>query len=267
MLFLYIFILGICIGSFLNVLIYRFPRSISTAGRSFCPNCKKKISWYDNIPLISFILLRGRCRHCHFPISWRYPIVELITGISTVLLFYGLWLPPLPGLEQAGALGIRNFMEIFTLFYLLFSIYALIVIFFTDLETEIIPDKVIYPAILLSFVYAILNYGFPVNEPLLSGLLAGLFFLVLFLITRGRGIGFGDIELALFMGLFLGFPKIIIALYSAFLTGAAAGVILVFRGKKTLKSHLPFGPFLVAGTVFALFFGQLLWEKLIKGFL
>ena len=131
---------GLLIGSFLNVLIYRLPRGLSfTKGRSFCPKCKKQINFSDNIPLMSFVLLKGRCRFCHSSISWRYPVVELTTGVLFVLAAQN----KLGRLGELRLLGVGDFL----LTILLFS--GLIVIFFIDLEHQIIPDEIIFPLIVL----------------------------------------------------------------------------------------------------------------------
>lgn len=252
----FFFFLGVSFGSFLNVLIYRLPNSLPLTGRSFCPKCKKKIAWYDNLPLLSFLVLAGRCRHCHSPISWQYPFVELVTGVLTVLSIKYL-------VFSSGSS--LNFYHLLSIIYYLLIIYALIVIFFIDLYHEIIPDEIVYPAIIITLIFSL--YPNILISNLISGFLAGLLFLILFLLTSGRGMGFGDFKLAVLMGLFLGYPKIIVALYLAFLTGAAIGVILILRGKKKLKSHIPFGPFLAGSTIFALFYGHLLWEKLIAALL
>ncbi|TSC53517.1 MAG: leader peptidase (prepilin peptidase) / N-methyltransferase [Microgenomates group bacterium LiPW_16] len=249
MFYFFSFLLGLAVGSFLNVLIYRLPHSLSLSGRSFCPKCKKKIFWQDNIPLLSFILLRGRCRFCHSPISWRYPLVELATGILTVY-----------SVQHTVHSG-ENLL--FTIYYLLL-IYALIVVFVSDLKYQIIPDQIVYPVFMMSFVYNfITNSQLLITNYLISALAAGLFFYLLFSITGGRGMGLGDVKLAALMGLFLGFPKIIIALYLAFLTGAIVGVILVLVKKKKFGEHIPFGPFLSAATIISLFFGKVIWEKLV----
>lgn len=243
-----IFLFGLCIGSFLNVLIYRLPHCLPITGRSFCPKCKKKISWYDNIPLLSFALLKGKCRHCHFPINWQYPVVELSTGflfLSTAIL--------LP--EENIKYQILNIKYFFTLFYYLTIISALIVVFFTDLKYQIVPDQVIYPTIGISLIRQLGLIGQEWNF-FLSGLGAGLFFLVLHLVTRQKGIGLGDVKLAILMGLVLGYPKIILSLYLAFLTGALIGVILILAKVKRFGEHIPFGPFLTSATLISLFWGD-----------
>lgn len=236
-----VFLLGLCVGSFLNALIDRIPRNESVfKGRSYCEKCNKKLGAFDLIPVLSFILLKGRCRYCHFPISFYYPVIELTTGILFVLS--SIFLPTFNF-----QLSIFNF----------FIISSLIVVFFTDLRYGIIPDKVLYPAIILSSVFLIFNSQLSTLNYLASALGAFLFLLILFLITRGRGMGFGDVKLVFLMGLILGFPKIIIALYLAFLTGALVSIILVIWGKKKLKGGIiPFGPFLVLGTLAAFFFGE-----------
>lgn len=241
------FVFGLCVGSFLNVLIYRLPRSLKITGRSFCPKCRKKILWYDNIPLLSFILLGGRCRFCQSPISWQYPLVELVSGLATVFITFHLRGVPQAQPHLGGVL-----------FYL-FITYALIVIFVSDLRYFIIPDQVVIPGIILLGVIRFVGglLGSPSGwEALLSAIGAAGFFAILVLVTRGKGMGWGDVKLVGFIGLILGFPKILVALELAFLTGAIAGVILVLLKRKTLKSQIPFGPFLSLGALLALIYGD-----------
>jgi len=238
--FLFVFVLGVCVGSFLNVLIYRLPRGLSLAGRSFCPQCRHKLAWRDNIPLLSFAFLGGRCRCCQRPISWQYPAVEFGTAVTTLLVFFHL-----AGAEVVASSPPR---WLSLAFYLLVT-YALIVIFVSDLKYQIIPDQIIYPAILLTALFLISQYPNILISYLLVGLGTAGFFLLLYLLTRGKGMGLGDVKLALLMGLLLGWPKILIALYFAFLTGAFVGVILILLGKKKFGQHIPFGPFLVGGTL------------------
>ncbi len=240
----FIFITGIVFGSFLNVLIYRLPHNLPLTGRSFCPKCKKKISWQDNIPLLSFVLLGGKCRSCRSPISWQYPLVELATGVLFVLTVIFLAKDNLS-----------------SIIYHLSILSVLIVVFFTDLKYGIIPDKITYPAIIISLIYIILNTQYLILNTSLSALGAAVFLAFLHLITRGRGMGLGDVKLAFLMGLLLGFPKIIVAFYLAFLTGAAVSLILVLIGKKKFGQTIPFGPFLVAGTLIAMFLGELIIKQ------
>lgn len=235
---LIVFLFGLCLGSFLNVVVYRLNHNLSPLkGRSFCPKCKKKIPWRDNIPLVSFIFLRGRCRFCHSPISWQYPLVELATGLATVFILY----------------FVADYLLV--IYYLLIT-YALIALFVSDLRYQTIPDEIVYPPILISFLHNI--YSTP--DALFSGIGASLFFLALVLVTRGKGMGVGDAKLAGLMGLVLGFPGIVVALMLAFLTGAIIGVILVLVGKKRFREHIPFGPFLTSATWISLFWGKTIWQ-------
>jgi len=246
---LFVFFFGTCIGSFLNVVVYRLNHNLSPLkGRSFCPKCKKKILWRDNIPLFSFIFLRGRCRFCHSPISWQYPLVELGTGAITYIVYRISYL-------AGGDI-------LFTIYYLLIT-YALIAVFVSDFRYQTIPDEVIYPAILISLLYTIRYMPYAI----LVGIGASLFFLALVMATRGQGMGMGDAKLAGLMGLVLGFPRIIVAMILAFLTGAIIGVILILLGKKRFKEHIPFGPFLTSATWISLFWGQIIWQFYLEKFL
>ncbi len=238
------FVLGSCVGSFLNVVVYRLNHGLSPLkGRSFCPKCKKKILWRDNLPLFSFLLLKGRCRSCHSPISWQYPLVELATGSLTLLMVYFSFL-----YLGASWLGV--------IYYLLIT-YALIALFVSDFLYQTIPDEIVYSATALALLWSVFAHQWP---SLLAGVGAAGFFLLLAVVTRGKGMGMGDVKLAGLMGLFLGFPEIVVALALAFLTGAFAGVILILIGKKRFGEHIPFGPFLVNATWISLFWGLAIWQ-------
>lgn len=256
--FLFVFLFGLIVGSFLNCVIYRFETGQGfLRGRSFCPHCKHKLSWQDLIPILSFLLLKGRCRCCQKRISWQYPLVEIATGLLFLLIF-----------NHALAGQVSNFQNLFTLAYYLIIVSFLIIIFVYDLKHYIIPDKVIFPAIGMVLVYNFISDLYfnhltikPFNHSLLfSGILAAfiaaIFFFSIFLISKGHWLGFGDVKLAFFMGLFLGFPNILAGLFLSFFIGAIISVALVLLKKKTLKSEVPFGPFLVAGTFLALFWGK-----------
>ncbi|MBU1149256.1 prepilin peptidase [Patescibacteria group bacterium] len=269
--FIIVFILGICVGSFLNVLVDRLPKNEPVVkGRSHCDKCKKTLQWRDLIPLLSFIFLKGKCRYCHARLSIYYPLVELATGflfsITTLFVFgHSQFLISNSKFLINPQSPITNYQLLITLIYYLFIISSLIVVFFADIKYGIIPDKVIFPAILVSFLYLILNTSYLILPYLFSALGAFLFFLFLFLITKGRGMGFGDVKLAFLMGLVLGFPGIIVSLYIAFLTGAAIGIILIlWRRKKVFGTTIPFGPFLVLGTFTTLFWGEKIFQKIIS---
>lgn len=262
-----IFFLGLIVGSFLNCVIYRLEINKSfIGGRSFCPHCKHILSWQDLIPVFSFFVLGGKCRYCKKPISYHYPLVELATAILFILIF---------NLQFT----IYNQFSIFHFFnficYLIITCF-LIVIFVYDLKHYIIPDKIIYPAITTAFLYRlfeILKFGFynldfkSLVNSVLSATLSSLFFLVIVLVSRGKWMGVGDVKLAFFMGLFLGWPKIFTALFSAFFIGAIVGLILIFLGKKRLSSEIPFGPFLIIGTFLSLFWGEKIIDLYLNLFL
>jgi len=235
----FLFLLGICVGSFINCLVYRLNNGLSPLwGRSICPKCNHKLAWRDNIPLLSFVLLRGKCRYCGKPISWQYPIVELITGLLAIIIFQ-----------------LSN-CELRIASYNLLIGWALLTIFVSDLVYQTIPDEIVYTTLFMVFMYLIFqSLNFLISNFLISLLVAG-FFYFLVLLTRGRGMGMGDVKLAGLMGLILGWPKILVALYLAFLTGALLGVILVLMGKKKPSSHIPFGPFLATATFISLFWGE-----------
>jgi len=241
-----VYIFGLIVGSFLNCVIYRLEEGESfLKGRSFCPDCKHTLSWQDLIPLLSFLILKGKCRYCQKPISRQYPLVELVTGILFLLIFNYTF----PNLLVTG--------------YWLLVTSFLIIIFVYDLKHYIIPDKIIYPAIIVSgiwyFVSGIflnLYTKYEILNTIYSAFGAAIFFLLIVLVSRGKWMGMGDVKLAFLMGLFLSSPKILVALFLAFFIGAIIGVGLVVSRKKTLKSEVPFGPFLVTGTFIALFWGE-----------
>ncbi len=226
-----VFILGAVLGSFLNVVIYRLPRkeSLLTPG-SRCPQCRTPIKPWDNVPLLSFVLLRGRCRACHRPIGWRYPVVELATALIVTLL----WTHTDTILTFAAA-------TIFTL--------ILLAIFFIDLDHQIVPNALSYPGLVLGLLLAIPQDRFV--DALLTAAGAGAFFLLIAIVSRG-GMGGGDIKLAAMMGAFLGWPAIAVALLLAFTLGAVAGVALIALRLRTRKDPIPFGPALAVGGMIAL---------------
>ena len=266
LIYFFIFLLGLAVGSFLNCIIYRLETGESfLKGRSYCLHCRHILNWPDLIPVFSFLILKGKCRYCSQKISWQYPLVELATAIIFLTLYYNFF----------------TMVNLLQFIFLLAISCFLIIIFVYDLKHYIIPDKIIYPAIAIALIYQLFRIwnlhplcGYPVSNfaphffksggsnfrmlanPLLSAILAGLFFLIIVLISRGKWMGVGDIKLAFLIGLILGFPKILVALFLAFLIGAIIGLGLIISGKRTLKSEVPFGPFLVSGTFIALFWGQ-----------
>lgn len=253
MIILIFFILGLIFGSFLNVLVYRLHTAEDLVwDRSRCPRCHHVIRWYDNIPVISFVLLRARCRDCREKISFQYPLVEIGTGCAFALVggyffkadVFASWGPVV---------------------YLLGVLFALIAIFVYDALYFEIPDIVLWPTVVwvlafsLFFSWNLLSFqGDFFNLPLFSRLLgaagAFLFFWLLAKGSREKWMGLGDAWLALLLGLILGWPRVLLALFLAFLIGSIYGIILILLGKYTMKSRVPFAPFLVVGTIITLFF-------------
>ncbi len=236
-----VFLFGTIVGSFLNCVIYRLEQGQSfLKGRSYCPFCKHTLSWQDLIPVLSFLFLKGKCRYCQKKISIQYPLVELSAGI----LFLFIYL-----ISRGPSSVIFNWMV---------SSF-LIIIFIYDFKHYIIPDKVIWPAIIIAgifnFQFSIFNEFSIFKFSILSAISAAAFFLLIVLVSRGKWMGVGDIKLAFLMGLFLGWPNILVALLSAFFIGAIIGTGLIVAGRKKLSSEVPFGPFLITGTFLAMLWG------------
>jgi prepilin signal peptidase PulO-like enzyme (type II secretory pathway) len=259
-----IFVFGLTIGSFLNCVIYRLEVGENIGGRSYCPNCKHTLAWQDLIPVLSFVFLKGKCRYCKEKISWQYPLVEISTALIFLQIynFSRLWRDPVFNMDfinsAAGQFSIFNFQTILNLVYLWVVASLLIIIFVFDLKHYIIPDKILLPAIAIALIFNFSAQGGPASgwQFLISAIGATAFFSIIYFISRGAWMGLGDVKLTFFMGLFLGFPNILAALFLAFFLGAIMGIGLMALKIKELKSQVPFGPFLIAGTFLALFWGQ-----------
>lgn len=270
--YLFLFIIGSAIGSFLGVVVDRtISKESIWKGRSHCDHCRHLLHPWDLIPIFSFLLLGGKCRYCHKKLSWFYPIIEFCTGILFVLISYEMYGISLSFLLQPAYL--------FLLFYYFILSGAFIVIFFTDLRYGIIPFTVVVVALLVTILWYViypllsftsaemLNMGFQTNilVALLSALGAGGFFLLIFLLTKGRGMGFGDVVYAFLMGFSLGFPKVLLGLYIAFVTGAIISLLLIAMKKKKFRGGtIPFGPFLVFGTLVSIFWGNMIINALLE---
>ncbi|MBA3551201.1 prepilin peptidase [Patescibacteria group bacterium] len=232
-----IFVLGLILGSFAGALSYRMPRNVSISrGRSYCPNCKSSIHWYDNIPVISYLLLRGQCRHCHHKISPRYPIIE----ISTALLFMAIYVfrvSIVSSLPWPVMLAIA---------------FLLVVIFVIDWEHQIIPDELVFIGITLVFVSFVVTDFDKFFIHIFAGFTASLFLLTIHLLTKGRGMGLGDVKLAILLGMILG-PLGIYWMFASFILGGFVGLILLLSKKAQLADRIAFGPFLIVGFLIALF--------------
>ncbi len=237
----FIFIFGLCIGSFLNVCIYRLPASKSIVHpRSMCSNCGTLIASYDNIPIISYLWLRGRCRHCRTKISLRYPIVEFLCGLFAL----GAYL--------------KFDLTIEALIYFLFFA-ALMVVTFIDLDHRIIPDVITLPGIPICFAAGFALPTITYKDALLGILCGGgSLFLVAWiysLITKKEGMGGGDIKLLAMIGAIVGWKGVLFTIFVASLVGTLAGLAVMLQSRKGLKLAVPFGPFLSIGSITYIFFG------------
>jgi len=237
-----VFILGMLVGSFLNVCICRLPKGESIVSPpSHCPSCSYKIRWYDNIPVLSYLFLRGKCRGCGVHISLQYPLVELLNGVLTLLLF--LRFGPTPA---------------FVVLFLFCS--ALVVITFIDIEHQVIPDEISLPGIVVGFVLSFFLKGHSWLNSLLGILLGGGSLLLVAYgyqrLTGKEGMGGGDIKLLAMMGAFLGWKAIPFIIFASSLSGSLIGVSMMLFQKKDSKLAIPFGPYLALGAVLYIFYGR-----------
>lgn len=248
-------ILGLFIGSFLNCVVYRvYNKKTFLKGHSFCPKCNHNLSVLDLIPIFSYLSLKGKCRYCKEPISKQYLFVELITGVVFFLVAY---------LLNASFLtqGFLN-LEFLNLIFYFFVASYFIMIFIFDLKWFIIPDGLTFSGIAVTLFYLILSTFLNVLSVeelfvrVLTAFMVFLFFFALYFFSEGKAMGFGDVKLVVFLGLLIGFPNILPALFIAFFLGAVIGLIMMMFKKKGMKSEIPFGPFLVFGTFVSLFFGE-----------
>jgi prepilin signal peptidase PulO-like enzyme (type II secretory pathway) len=240
------FIFGLIIGSFLNVVILRLNTQKSLGGRSACMSCMNKLSWYELLPVLSFLGLRGRCRNCKTKISIQYPLVELITG----LIFAGLFL------KFQEFFFWHTFIFSFTYAYFAIMFSFLIVIATYDLKHKIIPDSLSFAFGFLAFLSLFFSFNhIPTLWQFFSGPLTAFPFAFFWLISSGKWMGLGDAKLALGIGWFLGFSLALSALFLAFWIGAVVGIALViFSPKYGMKSEIPFAPYLVLGALLVFLF-------------
>ena len=244
--YLFAAVVGLIVGSYLNVLIHRIPVGKSTVlPRSRCPYCAGAIRALDNIPLLSFLLLRGRCRRCGAPISLRYPLVELVTSVLFVITLHRF------GLQT----GLISSLVFICLMVLLAAI---------DVEHFLLPDKITLPAILIGLLLQIWNDATPFTDAILGVLIgAGILILVInfwFWLRGDEGMGLGDVNMLALIGAFLGWQGVLTTLFLATLSGAVAGLVLLALGRLGLQSRLPFGLFLALGGIASIFFGDTLFS-------
>lgn len=279
-------IIGLLIGSLANALAQRSLTNTTFLGRSYCPHCRKQLRWYDLLPVFSFVFLKGKCRYCQKKIPLEYLLTEVSMG---VLISYLLTIT-LP-IDLLNNFTFASILPISEAILGIFIIFVMVTTLITDLKQGIIPDRITQPSTIIVLIFLclitvvkiILIYLSIINsalgkyllppmsdyfyrhalyaaEPLIWGVVSaigiGLFFMALILVTRGRGMGGGDLKLGIFIGLVLGFPNAVVALMLSFLVGSIAGVGLLLTGKRKLGQTIPFGPFLSIGTIAALFWGE-----------
>ncbi|MFA6593713.1 MAG: prepilin peptidase [Candidatus Buchananbacteria bacterium] len=255
---LFIFIIGLIIGSFLNVVIWRLHSNESIiSGRSQCSQCKTKLKAKDLVPLVSFIVLRGKCRYCQKPISWQYPLVELATGLLFVLVYLVNLQLPVIGLQSSDIFfaPAATPTQLLKFFRDIFLVSVLTIIFVYDLRWQLIPDQVTIPSIVLLFVFSLL-LGQSLGSLVFAVLVGFGFFGLQYWVSSGRWIGGGDLRLGALMGAALGWPLLIVGLLAAYIVGAAVSVVLLVSGKAQAKTPIAFGTFLALGTLVALFWGE-----------
>lgn len=238
--------LGLIFGSFISALTWRYLRGMSVnKGRSICPNCKHQINWYDNIPLLSYLFLSGKCRNCKKHISLRYPLIESVTALGFIAIVYFA-----TNVQDTVLHGVYSIVISLILFLILEAIFII------DLENQIIPDSFVFWGILVVFLYTTYFIPDTLFASLFSGFLAATFLLLIHLFTKGKGMGLGDVKFAVLGGLIVGSKLIFIWLFLAFLTGAVIGIILILGKKAGFKSQIAFGPFLVLSIPLAILFGD-----------
>ena len=242
---LFIFFLGLIFGSFSSVCIHRLPKGESIlTPRSHCTNCQALIRAYHNIPLVSYLWLMGRCRSCGAAISWRYPLVELLTG----LLYWSLFL-------QFG----------FSLTWLVYALLvtALIIASFIDLEHQIIPDVISLPGLALGLLLSGPLLPISFLDSLVGALVGGGIFYLIALLYRG-GMGGGDIKLIAMIGSFIGLRMVLLTIFVAAFSGSLVGLILILFKGKGRKDAVPFGPFLSSGAILGLLWGEWLIRRYVQ---
>lgn len=249
-----LFFMGAAIGSFLNVVIYRSLNNESwVTGRSRCDSCRKKIHWYDNIPLLSYLILRAKCRFCKKPISLSHPVVEVLVGSLFVwwylfgAFFFNLTQQPFEILQPAFWLSVG---------------VILIAIFVTDYLYLIIPDAFVAILFTLTVIYRISLVSFGIMQlgdlfmAIIGMCLSVLFIGSLWFITKGKGMGFGDVKLMIPLSLLMGWPSTLVGVFLSFTLGGIFGIFLLILKKRKIKQVIAFGPFLIMGTFISLIWGD-----------
>ena len=252
------FAFGLCFGSFLNVIVYRLPLKMSVVTPpSSCPACKNRLGFFELIPLLGFFLLRGRCRHCGVKISVRYPLVELLTALLFLIVFY-------------------HFGFSFQALFFLILLYILFAITLIDFEHRIVPNSLVAAGISCAVIFhlpAIVNYFIQIPGSLLltttpldalAGMLVGAGLMLIIILASRGGMGAGDMKLLGMIGLFVGLRGVAVVMLVGFIFGALVGIFLMIIGRAKRKDALPFAPYLALATVVEVFWGQALWSWYLK---
>jgi len=272
----YLFVLGLVVGSFINVISLRynpdkflFSREV-IGGRSNCPKCKNKLKWFELVPLLSFIFLRGQCRNCREKISFQYPLVEFASGLIFLLVSREIL-----SARLINNLSVTQYSVLIMAYVLIFSILLLITLI--DIRLKLIPNELNLLLLLLGVAIVIISegsfgftegsflgsysaiFGFRGNiflNHLFAAVLGLLFFGLLVVVTQGRGMGIGDVKLASVLGIIFGWPDIIIIFAISFVIGAILGLIGIVARRIKIKGLLPFGPFLAIGSIIVFLWGE-----------
>ena len=248
---IFIFLIGLCVGSFANVCIYRLPKSKQVLlGRSYCPKCKKKIKWFDNIPVISFFLLNGKCRSCKKKISLQYFIIELLIGTGFLLIFL-------------------NYQNYFASILLSILLVMYVMIFFIDFKHFIIPDVLNFGVIFLAFFKNFLpDLNLVFTQNIILSIIGGivgysLIWIIIYLyrtFKKVEGMGLGDAKLMAGIGLLFGWPSVPFVLFVSAVLGLLLVMPSLLKKKRSLKSEIPFGPYIITAGVIYFFFGEYLYN-------
>lgn len=241
------FVLGTIIGSFLNVVAFRYNTGMTLNGRSKCFSCGHGLHWHELIPIFSFFVQKGKCKKCKSKISWQYPLIEVTAGLIFLMIFF--YFPPVS--VQA---------SVDTIFYLLITCILLVITVY-DIKHKIIPDPLVYTFAIVAFAKLFISPEFsfviPETMAMLAGPILALPFALMWLLSKGTWMGFGDAKLVLGIGFVLGLMPGLSAIVLAFWIGAVASVLWMYIVMRKFKSHyeIPFGPYLILGMYLVLFFG------------
>jgi len=268
---IFFLILGTAIGSFLNVVAYRSIHGGPIfSGRSVCPHCKHTLSAADLIPVISYIALQGKCRYCKKKISAQYPIVEAAAGLAFAFTYF-YWWSRLESIKYQ--VSSVMYLDIISLIFLLFVVSVLIVLTVTDIVDGLLPNSIILSSTAVVVVYKLFlvfigEHTFSsLSVDLISAFFTALAFFAIVYVSKEKALGGGDIKLIFLLGLIVGWPTLLLALFLAFLTGGILAAMLILLGRKRFGQTLPLGPFLNLGAFISIFWGQQLLDIYLRAIL